>query len=546
MKHTAWLFLVLLLGGCQLPKDKAEALSEKFPAIKHNMNDSTWYNRKVGSARYMLEVKYGDPRVAIEKARQQGADAEACYIKTVAFSALEQVDSAMHYLRLAVDYGLPPGRFMAGPDAFLAGLHATPEYQEWFAEQATMLVHGPMVGNVFDTSAILWVRTANEAEVAFLMSENRRMRRAFATPSHQTKADREYAVQVMIGDLRPDTRYFYQVVIDGQLHPGVYSFSTQPPAGKPAEVAVAFGGGGGYIPWHRHMWTTLAQHDLNGLLLLGDNVYIDYPEHPYIQEYCYYQRQSEREWRHLVSQTPIYAIWDDHDFADNDDYGGPDIDYPEWKIPVFNTFRNQWANVSYGGGDAQPGVWFSFQMADVEFFMLDGRYYREPAYVDDTISQPSMLGPVQKAWLLKSLLHSDATFKVIVSPVPWAYAAKGEMEGRYDHWKGYKQERDELFGFLAENQIEGVVLMSADRHRSDLWKIHRDDGYPLHEFESSKLTNTHTHRCIPEAEYCYNEKCSFGKLIFRSHADEPYILYEIWSIENEKVFEYTVYLKELK
>ena len=517
MKQKVFLVMVLLMSACRPSTERSEALSDHFPAIKHNMNDSTWYNRKAGSTRYMLEVKYGDPRVAIEKAIQQGADAEAYYVKTVAYSALKQYDSAMYYLLKAVDYGLPPGRFMAGPDAFLAGLHATPHYQEWFAEQATLLVHGPMAGNVFDTMAILWVRTAREAEVAFLLSENRRMRRAFTTPSYKTRAAREYAVQVLIGDLSPDTRYYYQVVINGDAHPDIYSFSTQPPAGKPAEVAVAFGGGGGYIPWHRHMWTTIAQHNLNGLLLLGDNVYIDYPEHSYIQEYCYYQRQSEREWRHLVSQTP-----------------------------VFSTFRNQWANISYGGGDEQPGVWFSFDIADVEFFMLDGRYYREPAYVINTVSQPSMLGPVQKAWLLESLVHSDAAFKVIVSPVSWACEAKGEMEGRYDHWKGYKQERDELFGFLSTNNIEGVVLMSADKHRSDLWKIHRKNGYPLYEFGSSKLTNTHTDNCIPEAEYCYNKMCSFGKLIFRPNADEPHVVYEIWNIENERVFEYIVYLEELK
>jgi alkaline phosphatase D len=467
MKSTSLFLIVLLAAACQPAADNSRALSEGFPEIKHNLNDSSWYNRKVGSARYMLEVKYGDPKNAIEKARQQGEDAEACYLLTVAMTSMGQYDSAMHYVEKAVSYGLPPERFMAGPATFLKDLHASEQYGKWFAEQQTQLVHGPMVGNVFDTLAILWVRTANESMVRFWLSESKRMRKAFASPSQITKAENEYAIQTHIGHLIPDTRYYYQLEIDGEILPEIWSFKTQPSSGQPARVSIAFGGGGGYIPWHRHMWTTIAQHDLNGLLLLGDNVYIDYPEHSYIQEYCYFQRQSEREWRHLVSQTPVYAIWDDHDFADNDDYGGPDIDYPEWKIPVYHTFKNQWANIAYGGGDEQPGVWFSFLIGDVEFFMLDCRYYREPSYVGDTTKNHSMLGPVQKKWLLDGLSASSAAFKVIVSSVPWADMAKAEMEGRYDTWKGYPQERKDIFDHLANNQIEGVVLMSADRHRSD-------------------------------------------------------------------------------
>lgn len=69
MKQTLSLLIILLTAACSPSTDKSHSLSAHFPAIKHNMNDSTWYNRKIGSARYMLEVKYGDPRVAIAKAR---------------------------------------------------------------------------------------------------------------------------------------------------------------------------------------------------------------------------------------------------------------------------------------------------------------------------------------------------------------------------------------------------------------------------------------------------------------------------------------------
>ena len=35
-----------------------------------------------------------------------------------------------------------------------------------------------------------------------------------------------------------------------------------------------------------------------------------------------------------------------------------------------------------------------------------------------------------------------------------------------DHWEAYAHERDALFRFLGENDIEGVVLVGGDIHRT--------------------------------------------------------------------------------
>ena len=46
-------------------------------------------------------------------------------------------------------------------------------------------------------------------------------------------------------------------------------------------------------------------------LLLGDNVYIDDPEHQFTQLYCYYRRQSRPEFRRYVATNGIFSIYDD-------------------------------------------------------------------------------------------------------------------------------------------------------------------------------------------------------------------------------------------
>jgi alkaline phosphatase D len=158
--------------------------------------------------------------------------------------------------------------------------------------------------------------------------------------------------------------------------------------------------------------------------------------------------------------------------------------------------------------------------------MLDGRFYRTNPYS----ANPTMLGPVQKKWLLEKLKDSQATFKVIASPVPWSLATKGEAR---DTWNGFKKERQEIFDFLAENRINGVILISADRHRSDAWRIDRNNGYPLFEFESSRLTNQHVHELMSNALFGYNEKQSFGFLTFDTRKDDPTVKYQIVSIDSE-------------
>ena len=153
-----------------------------------------------------------------------------------------------------------------------------------------------------------------------------------------------------------------------------------------------------------------------------------------------------------------------------------------------------------------------------------------------------MLGPAQKKWLFKRLKSSKATFKVLASPVPWAFGTK---PGSRDTWEGYKEEREEVFSFLEENKIDGVILLSADRHRSDIWRIERKNGYALYEFESSRLSNIHTHKLIPGALFGYNEKCSFVILSFDTTKPDPEVTHQIINIDDEVIHSFSLKKSQL-
>ncbi|MDX1565345.1 MAG: alkaline phosphatase D family protein, partial [Phycisphaeraceae bacterium] len=219
----------------------------------------------------------------------------------------------------------------------------------------------------------------------------------------------------------------------------------------------------------------------------------------------------------------------------NDGAGGPKIDEPAWKRPVWRTFRNNFVNPSYGGGEENPGCWFSCKIADVEFFLTDGRYYRSR-------KTGSMLGPVQKKWLLDALKKSTATFKVLCVNVPMT---PGVKPGSKDTWDGFPEERKEIFDWIARHKIEGVFVIAADRHRSDAWKNERPGAYPIYEFQSSRLTNVHTHRVLNGSIFGYNAKCSFGLLRFDTAAADPSVTYEIINIDNKKVHSLIIRRSEL-
>ena len=295
------------------------------------------------------------------------------------------------------------------------------------------------------------------------------------------------------------------------------------------KFTIAFGGGAGYVPPNERMWNTIEAIDPRALLLLGDNVYIDDPETPEMQLFHYYRRQSQPEWAKLAEKVPIYAIWDDHDFTTNDGWGGPAIEVPPWKREVWKIFKDNWDNPYYGGGEEQPGCWFDFWIGQVHFVLIDGRYYRE----SPKGKNPSMLGKAQMKWLRKTL-KEPATFTVFCTNVPVAPKVK---PGSKDTWDGFDGERQKIFQFIAKERIPGVIILSADRHRSDAYKI--DTGiegmYPLYECQSSRLTNQHVHGLIKHSLFGYNEKQSFGRVDFDLTAKAPSISYTIINIDGEAI-----------
>ncbi len=422
--------------------------------------------------------------------------------------------------------------FKGNPDAGLDSIVNEKRFKQLVKKHDLQLFGGPLLGCVTSKSARIWLRTPGSAAVRAVMGGKGGESFPLKSGIVQTGAENDFTALLDIKGLEPFTVYHYNVLVNGKtiFKDPLPSFRTYPEKGQNARFHVGFGGGARYFSEKENIWDVIASYKPAAFLFLGDNVYIDKPQQRNTQRVHYYRRQLRPEFQRLTSSTAVYAVYDDHDFGKNDCAGGLDPFKPAWKVPAWRVFKENWNNPSYGGGEDYPGCWCDFSIGDVDFFMIDNRYYRD-------FKKGTMLGPVQKKWLLSRLRASKGVFKVIASGVLWTEHAD---KGGKDSWWGVKEEREEIFSLIDREKIGGVILLSADRHRTDVYKIERPNGYDLYEFETSKLTNDHTHATKEKALFSYNKGNYFGLLTFDLTKKDPEVTFQCITRENKSVYQLTL------
>ena len=320
---------------------------------------------------------------------------------------------------------------------------------------------GPMVGHTGPGDTRIWAKASQPAELAVVIGTAADLSDARVVRGPMLAADSDFMGHVLVADLKPATKYFYAVVLDGaraMVRP-YPSFVTAPEVGASGKTRFAFSsctGRNGYLT--AAIWAEMSartQFDL--LLMLGDNHYADSTA-PEPQRRAYYDHRRTLGYAEITQRVPTYAIWDDHDFGPNDSDGSA-----EGKEISLRTFQQFWANPGYGQGD-DPGVYFKFSRGDIDFFMLDNRYHRSPnRMVDD--GTKTMLGARQLAWFKREVLASRAKVKIIASGSEW------ELNGHQDSWTSFPRERDEILAFLGQHEVQGVILLSGDRHFTGAYQI---------------------------------------------------------------------------
>lgn len=384
------------------------------------------------------------------------------------------------------------------------------------------LMQGPMVGAVGPDSLSFFMRTSAPIPVALDYGTDPHLEGATRSAAIQTSADNDYIAHLRLDGLKPGTRYYYRPMLAGGKDRYLdgkppFSVRTAPRPGTSGRLKIAFGSCA-RIQAHpvQPVWDAVRGWGPDLFLWLGDNVYHDTLE-PRIMAEMYRWQRSVPNLQPLLQNVPQLAIWDDHDYAMNDQNRTNPA-----KEAALAAFRRYWVNPAYGLPDV-TGIFYDFSYGDVDFFMLDGRWYRDPSGQPDGPDK-TLLGKEQLAWLKQRLKSSRAVFKVIACGSGWS-SAKGP-EG--DAWSAYLHERNALFDHIRDQRIDGVILLSGDTHVGEFNAIPRSQqgGYDLYELVSSPLaqdprTNWLERRPEMRMREVYVGDCNFGAIEFDTTLPDP-------------------------
>jgi alkaline phosphatase D len=374
---------------------------------------------------------------------------------------------------------------------------------------------GPAVGHVTADTARLWAKASSAAGLSFKVGPSADLSDGRVVNGPPLDEAGSFTGQVEVDGLEPATRYHYVPLLDGTpaLARPYPSFVTAPGPGAAGRLRVAFGSCVG--PRGHNAAAAFgemaARRDFDLLLMLGDNHYGDTTDPDRLRDY-YFMQRTVGGFEEVIRHTPTYAIWDDHDYGPNNSDGTA-----QGKEDSLRVFRQWWANPAYGE-PGNPGCYYRFGRGGVDFFMLDVRYHRTPNRTPDDDAK-TMLGKRQLAWLKAGLKDSKAKFKVVGSGSEW------QTMTQPDCWSSFLRERQGIFDHITANEIEGVVLLSGDRHFTAGYQIL---GRHL-EFTSGPLgSGNATLQPNPERFTGADEGKLWAVLELDTAADPPALHYEIW------------------
>jgi alkaline phosphatase D len=354
------------------------------------------------------------------------------------------------------------------------------------AEYPAQLLSGPMVGPATSTSASVWLETDRPAEVAVhYWVEHGSDPLVRGTATVRTNAEAPHVGVAALEPLPERGLVHYELAIDGRTvrpqTPQAFQLPPAPNASSSFSVAFASCTNPIRVPV-QPIWTQIGVYRPDVLLLIGDNNYMpmqagayEAPDSTMRYAMARYHRflRDLPGLRSVIATTPTYAIWDDHDFGPNN----ADRTFARRDMSL-DLFKRYWPNPGAGTPET-PGVFYSFQIGDAEFFMLDDRYHRDP---NESPTRSTMLGAGQLTWLKNALSASEARFKVIVG----GHTLTIDRGDNQEYWARFGSERDDFLRWMFGEDIGGVFFLSGDWHVGSLSRIEfPEDGYPLYELISS-------------------------------------------------------------
>jgi len=421
-----------------------------------------------------------------------------------------------------------------------------------YAGQRPEMLHGIQAGDVAHSSAVVWSSVDRPGYMHVEVSTSESFKEAIKYAPVLATTASGYAAKCLLTELPQNHEIFYRIHFSAFDQPRAKSSSV---AGKfrtaPAEsesplkdIRFAWSGdtagqGWGIDPARGGMatYSTIRRHSPDFMIHSGDTIYADGPIKPKqempdgsvwrnivsdgvhkvaetLEEYRGRWRYNLQDMhlRQFNSEIPVYYQWDDHevinnwspgkDLANDDRYKEKSIDKLAGRAR--RAFHEMLPTRIHG---KEPGrIYRKVSYGPLlDVFMLDLRSYRGANSTGDQdvlTDQSRIFGAAQMAWFQRSLLESQATWKVIASDMPlglvvWDdYKTASGVEAIANGINGKPLGRElELAGLLRtlkEKNVTNTLWLTADVHYTAAHHYHPDravfkEFLPFWEFVSGPL-----------------------------------------------------------
>jgi alkaline phosphatase D len=255
------------------------------------------------------------------------------------------------------------------------------------------------------------------------------------------------------------------------------------------------------------VWEPVLARDNDLFIFLGDNIYADTRDMDLMRR-RYAKLAAQPGFSRLRETTPLVAVWDDHDYGEND--AGADFPMKDESRRIFLDF---WQEPAGSPRRERDGIYASYVFGPpgerVQVILPDLRYNRTAMtpmalqgakyeawgrkqvaagrslpgpYVRNPDRAATMLGERQWAWLERQL-EVPAELRLFGSSVQVLADATG-----WEAWANFARDQDRLFDAMRRKRANGVVFLSGDIHYAELSQLDVNVPYPLWDLTAGGLT----------------------------------------------------------
>ena len=354
--------------------------------------------------------------------------------------------------------------------------------------------HGVASGDPMSDRVIIWTRlTTSEStpqDVNWRMATDTLFNDIVASGTASSTPEKDWTVKVDVTGLNPATWYYYDFEIGGDH--SLIGRTRTAPTGIVEHARFAVLSCSSYEHGYFNAYNSIVRrNDVDAVLHLGDYIY-EYeaggytsgiqgrtvePEDETITLSDYRTRYShyrlDPDLMYIHQQFPFINVWDDHETANNS-YNSGAGNHTEgaegaWvdRMAYGSQANDEWLPIRKPDPADSLRIFRDFEYGDLlDMIMLDTRLYGRDEQGSGTDSARSLLGDSQRQWFYQELESSAAKWKLVGQQVMMAPLTVLGTIVNNDQWDGYPAERDSLYSFLDDNDIDNMVVLTGDIHTS--------------------------------------------------------------------------------